>query len=80
VSDLSEAIETALDTDPLLLRDALEAVLVICDRFDNGIVGGSNEQARFVADQYRREIARALGVTSRHGDPLSDQGKDGPPA
>lgn len=60
---LSDAIVIAVDTDPLMLRDALEAVLVICDRFDNGIVGGSNEQARFVADQYRREIARVLGVS-----------------
>ena len=60
---LSDAIDIAVDTDPLLLRDALEAVLVICDRLDNGIVGGSNEQARFVAEQYRREIARALGVS-----------------
>lgn len=60
---LSAAIDIAVDSDPLLLRDALEAVLSRCDGLETDLIGNPSPVGRVVAEQFRADIAKALKVS-----------------
>lgn len=60
---LSAAVDLAVDTDPLLLRDALEAVLSRCDGLETDFEGRPSNVGKAFAEQFRADIAKALGVT-----------------
>lgn len=63
MTDLSAAIDVAVDTDPLLLRDALESVLSLCDGLEADFEGSPSIVGRAFAEQFRSEIAKALKVS-----------------
>lgn len=60
---LSAAIDIAVDSDPLLLRDALEAVLSRCDGLETDFEGRPSQVGMAFAEQFRADIAKALGVS-----------------
>lgn len=59
---LTAAINVAVDTDPLLLRDALQVVLIRCDGLETDFEGQPSQVGRAFAEQFRADIAKALGV------------------
>jgi hypothetical protein len=63
MTDLSAAIDIAVDTDPLLLRDALESVLSRCDKLETDLIGNPSPVGRVIAEQFRTDVAKALKVS-----------------
>ena len=60
---LLAAIDVTVDRDPLLLRDALQAVLWRCDGLETDVAGNASPVGRFIAEQFRADVAKALGVS-----------------
>lgn len=60
MTEINDRIETALDTDPLKLRDALDAVLARCSAMELDFEGKPSFVGRAIAEQIRSDIAAAL--------------------
>lgn len=59
---IGDAIGVALDTDPLLLRDALEAVLSRSTSLRTNDEGEPSLVGAAIGAQYMLDVAKALGV------------------
>jgi hypothetical protein len=60
---LYEAVDLAVDTDPLKLRYALNAVLARCDSIRTGMEDEPSLVGAAFSDQFKLDIARGLGTT-----------------
>jgi hypothetical protein len=62
MTDLSEAVELAVDTDPLKLRDALDKVLALCTGMETDFEGKPSHYGKAIAESFRQAVADGLKV------------------